>query len=66
MIYLAGLASAAAGDGASHPRSIVAFGALAGIPAALALWVAFFPAAAPGLAAFEAGLPACIAAEASG
>ena len=43
VIYLAGLASAAAGDGASHPRSIVAFGALGGIPAALALWIAFFP-----------------------
>ena len=44
VIYLAGLASAAAGDGASHPRSVVAFGALGGIPAALALWIAFFPA----------------------
>ena len=38
VVYLAGLVSAASGDGASHPPSIVAFAALAGIPAALALW----------------------------
>lgn len=50
VLYLAGLASAAAGDGASHPRSIVAFVALGGIPAALALWIGFFPPAARGRA----------------
>jgi hypothetical protein len=48
VLYAAGLLSAAAGDGASHPRSIVALVALAGIPAAMALWIAFRPSRAPG------------------
>jgi hypothetical protein len=48
VIYVAGLVSAAAGDGASHPRSIVAFVALAGIPAVMALWIAFRPSPATG------------------
>jgi hypothetical protein len=41
IVYFAGLASALRGDGSSHPPSMIALGALGGIPAALALWLAF-------------------------
>jgi hypothetical protein len=41
VVYFAGLASAIAGDGSNHPPSMIAFGALGGIPAALGLWLAF-------------------------
>jgi hypothetical protein len=50
VVYAAGLVSAAAGDGASHPRSIVAFVGLAGILAAGALWIGFRPSRAQGRA----------------
>jgi hypothetical protein len=44
VVYALGLASALAGDGASHSHTIVALVALGGIPAAVTLWLAFFPA----------------------
>ena len=48
VVFAAGLASALAGDGSSHPPGVVALGALGGIPSALALWLAFRPARAHG------------------
>jgi hypothetical protein len=45
-IFGVGLVSAFAGDGASHPRGIIALGALGGIPSALALWFAIHSPAA--------------------
>jgi hypothetical protein len=42
-VYAVGLTSALAGDGASHSHAVVALVALGGIPAAVTLWLAFFP-----------------------
>jgi hypothetical protein len=40
-IYMLALASAFAGDASSHPPALIAVGAVAGVPSALALWLAF-------------------------